>query len=96
MTGIRATAGRYALSLGAGIAAGLLYWLMGVRSPAPPWPALLGLLAIVAGESGVRGLLTRMRSARTRPGSHPGPDHAGRGTPAAPAAAPDPAMTHGK
>lgn len=37
MTGIRATAGRYALSLGAGVAAGLLYWLMGVRSPAPPW-----------------------------------------------------------
>ncbi|MFE2931984.1 DUF1427 family protein [Streptomyces sp. NPDC059221] len=96
MTGIRATAGRYALSLGAGFAAGLLYWLMGVRSPAPPWPALLGLLAIVAGEGGVRGLLTRMRSARTRPGPHPGPDHAGRRATAAPAAAPDPATTHGK
>lgn len=75
MTGIRSTAGRYALSLGAGIAAGLLYWLTGVRSPAPPWPALLGLLAIVAGESGVRALLTRPRSARTRPGPHPATTH---------------------
>ncbi|MET8540801.1 DUF1427 family protein [Kitasatospora sp. NPDC004799] len=93
MTGIRAAAGRCAASLGAGIAAGLLYRLMDVRSPAPPWPALLGLLAIVAAESGVRALLARRRSARTRPRPHPGPDHAGRGTPAAPAAAPDPATT---
>ncbi|GAA3196132.1 MULTISPECIES: DUF1427 family protein [Streptomyces] len=96
MTGFRATARRYAVSLGAGIAAGLLYGLMGVRSPAPPWPALLGLLAIVAAESAVRGLLTRMRSARTRPRPHPGTDHASRGTPTEPAARSDLAMTHGK
>ncbi|MFE7594476.1 DUF1427 family protein [Kitasatospora sp. NPDC057512] len=95
MTGIRATARRYALSLAAGIAAGLLYGLMGVRSPAPPWPALLGLLAIVAGESGMRALLARSRPEPTRPEPHPGPDHAGHGTPATPAAAPHPATTHG-
>lgn len=93
MTGIRATARNYALSLSAGLVAGLLYALMGVRSPAPPWPALLGLLAIVAGESGVRALLTRTRSAPTRPAPRPGPDHTDLRTPATPS---DDERTDGK
>ncbi len=40
----------YLASLGAGILVGVLYALMGVRSPAPPVIALLGLLGMLVGE----------------------------------------------
>jgi XapX domain-containing protein len=40
----------YLLSLGAGLLAGVLYSLLGVRSPAPPAIALLGLLGMLLGE----------------------------------------------
>ena len=40
----------YLVSLGAGLLAGLLYSLLGVRSPAPPAIALVGLLGILLGE----------------------------------------------
>jgi XapX domain-containing protein len=40
----------YLLSLGAGLLVGLIYGLLGVRSPAPPVVALVGLLGILAGE----------------------------------------------
>jgi XapX domain-containing protein len=40
----------YLLSLGAGLLVGIVYSLLGVRSPAPPLVALLGLLGILAGE----------------------------------------------
>lgn len=40
----------YLLSLGAGLLVGIAYSLMGVRSPAPPTIALLGLLGILLGE----------------------------------------------
>lgn len=40
----------YLLSLGAGLLVGVLYSLMGVRSPAPPTIALLGLLGMLLGE----------------------------------------------
>lgn len=40
----------YLLSMGAGLLAGLLYSLIGVRSPAPPAVALVGLLGILLGE----------------------------------------------
>lgn len=40
----------YVLSVGAGILVGILYALMGVRSPAPPLIALCGLLGILVGE----------------------------------------------
>ena len=40
----------YVLSLGAGLVIGLIYSLMGVRSPAPPIVALIGLAGILAGE----------------------------------------------
>jgi XapX domain-containing protein len=43
----------YALSLGVGVAVGVLYGLLGVRSPAPPIIALLGLLGMLAGEMAV-------------------------------------------
>jgi XapX domain-containing protein len=43
----------YLLSIGAGLLVGLLYGLMGVRSPAPPVIALLGLLGMLLGEQAV-------------------------------------------
>jgi XapX domain-containing protein len=43
----------YLLSLGAGILVGLIYSLLGVRSPAPPVVALVGLFGILLGEQAV-------------------------------------------
>ncbi|RAI01951.1 XapX domain-containing protein [Acuticoccus sediminis] len=43
----------YALSLAAGVLAGVIYGLLTVRSPAPPLIALLGLLGILIGEQAV-------------------------------------------
>jgi XapX domain-containing protein len=43
----------YLLSLGVGLLVGVLYALMGVRSPAPPTIALLGLLGMLLGEQAV-------------------------------------------
>ena len=40
----------YVLSLGMGLLVGIAYALLGVRSPAPPIVALVGLLGMVAGE----------------------------------------------
>jgi len=40
----------YLISLVAGLAVGLFYGLLGVRSPAPPAVALLGLFGMLAGE----------------------------------------------
>lgn len=46
----------YLLSLGIGLAVGVAYALLGVRSPAPPIVALLGLLGMLAGETAVTWL----------------------------------------
>jgi len=43
----------YLLSLGAGLLVGAIYGLLGVKSPAPPVIALLGLLGMLAGEQAV-------------------------------------------
>lgn len=40
----------YAVSLVAGVLVGVIYSFLGVRSPAPPLVALVGLLGILAGE----------------------------------------------
>jgi XapX domain-containing protein len=40
----------YIASLGAGLLVGIVYSLLGVRSPAPPVVALIGLLGILIGE----------------------------------------------
>lgn len=40
----------YFLALGAGLIVGIIYSLMGVRSPAPPVIALVGLAGILLGE----------------------------------------------
>lgn len=43
----------YAASAAIGVAVGVAYGLLGVRSPAPPVIALLGLLGMLLGESAV-------------------------------------------
>lgn len=40
----------YLVTLGAGLLVGLVYHMLGVRSPAPPVIALVGLLGILLGE----------------------------------------------
>ncbi|GFZ97768.1 MULTISPECIES: DUF1427 family protein [Sphingobium] len=40
----------YIFSLGAGLLVGIVYSLLGFRSPAPPVIALVGLAGILAGE----------------------------------------------
>ena len=40
----------YLMSLAAGLLVGVLYAVLGVRSPAPPVVALVGLLGILIGE----------------------------------------------
>ncbi|UYY59975.1 DUF1427 family protein [Sphingomonas sp. S2-65] len=40
----------YLISLAAGLLVGIVYSLLGVRSPAPPTIALVGLLGILLGE----------------------------------------------
>lgn len=43
----------YLISLGIGLGVGVLYALLGTRSPAPPVIALLGLLGMLIGETAV-------------------------------------------
>jgi XapX domain-containing protein len=43
----------YLYALGAGLLVGVIYGLLGVRSPAPPVVALVGLLGILLGEQAV-------------------------------------------
>ena len=50
----------YALSLGVGVLVGVLYYLLNVKSPAPPYVALLGLLGMVMGEKLIPLLKTLM------------------------------------
>jgi len=40
----------YLISLGVGVLVGIFYGVLGVRSPAPPAVALVGLLGILLGE----------------------------------------------
>lgn len=40
----------YLLALGVGFLVGIIYSMLGVRSPAPPVVALVGLLGILVGE----------------------------------------------
>jgi XapX domain-containing protein len=43
----------YLISIVFGLAVGIAYGFFGVRSPAPPMIALLGLLGMLAGEAAV-------------------------------------------
>jgi XapX domain-containing protein len=60
----------YLLSFVIGLAVGLFYAFVRVRSPAPPIVALVGLLGMVAGEA-LPGLIHhRLRSDRSVPAPH--------------------------
>lgn len=55
----------YLLSLVLGVAVGLIYQFVDVKSPAPPTIALVGLLGMLAGEHAiafVRTVLTHVAS----------------------------------
>ena len=56
----------YLISLLAGIGVGIAYALIGVRSPAPPLIALIGLLGIVLGETGTAMLKQHLAHAVQR------------------------------
>lgn len=43
----------YLIALAVGILVGVIYGLLNVRSPAPPYIALLGLVGILLGEQAV-------------------------------------------
>ncbi|MBO9575763.1 MAG: XapX domain-containing protein [Sphingobium sp.] len=53
----------YLFSLGAGLLVGVIYSLLGVRSPAPPVVALVGLFGILIGEQAVP-IVKRMLAGR--------------------------------
>ncbi|WP_406273041.1 XapX domain-containing protein [Actinacidiphila glaucinigra] len=62
MDRVRTLLSRCLLAFSVGALAGVLYWLMGVLAPAPPWISLVGLLGILAGEVATRHLLARLRN----------------------------------
>jgi XapX domain-containing protein len=43
----------YVIALAVGLLVGVIYGMLNVRSPAPPYVALLGLLGILLGEQAV-------------------------------------------
>lgn len=68
----------YVVSLLMGLAVGVAYGLLHVRSPAPPLIALIGLLGMVLGEQAVAAakhylVVPAQTSTRQGPGSDPGP-----------------------
>ena len=72
-------------SFATGLLAGAVFWALHVRSPAPPWLALTGLLGMVIGEHAAGRLsknLFRSRPAQSRDGSRhsPVPTGPARGT----------------
>jgi XapX domain-containing protein len=54
------------VSFGAGLLVGVIYWALRLDAPAPIPVALVGLLGIVAGESGTQLLVRRIRARRGR------------------------------
>jgi XapX domain-containing protein len=66
----------YIVSMATGVLVGIIYGLLGVRSPAPPVVALVGLLGILVGEQVIpvgkqlmsgSGLVAAWRQARCAP-----------------------------
>ncbi|MEU1618447.1 DUF1427 family protein [Streptomyces sp. NPDC005722] len=70
---MRTLLSRCLLAFSVGALAGVLYWLMGVLAPAPPWISLAGLLGILAGEVATRRLLARRRKPPAGPAEDPPP-----------------------
>jgi len=68
----------YLISLAVGLVVGLLYSLLGVRSPAPPAVALIGLLGMLIGEQAGTATLGRLKgpnASATVPSAPVGKDH---------------------
>jgi XapX domain-containing protein len=61
----------FLVSLGAGLAVGLLYYLVRVQSPAPPLIALSGLLGIVVGEHAIPFVQAHIRPATAQTQNEP-------------------------
>ena len=59
----------YLASLILGLAVGVVYGLVKVRSPAPPAIALLGLLGMLAGEQAVSLVRSHVSKSDTTPGT---------------------------
>ncbi len=53
----------YLLSLAVGVAVGVIYGLLDVKSPAPPVVALVGLLGMLGGEQVAKAIHDRYRAA---------------------------------
>jgi XapX domain-containing protein len=66
----------YVVSLLMGLAVGVAYGLVQVRSPAPPLIALVGLLGMVLGEQMVNGVRPQIVSP-AHTSAQPPPDRAG-------------------
>ncbi|WP_236775337.1 DUF1427 family protein [Agrobacterium tumefaciens] len=62
------------MSLSVGALVGVLYGIIGVRSPAPPIIALLGLLGMVAGEQIAEAGKTMLAHGKPMPASSATPD----------------------
>ncbi len=72
----------YVASLAVGAAVGISYGVIGLRSPAPPMAALLGLLGMLAGENGVAAIRKSMAGpARAGEVTTPAPPHSPRQPP---------------
>jgi XapX domain-containing protein len=56
----------YLLAFAAGLGAAVVFALFGLSNPAPPWPALAGLLGILGGERVGAVALTAVRRRRAR------------------------------
>ncbi|MGH7027074.1 DUF1427 family protein [Brevundimonas sp.] len=56
----------YLISLAAGALVGVIYGLLNVRSPAPPYIALLGLLGMLLGEQAVQVVKHRLGPATSQ------------------------------
>jgi XapX domain-containing protein len=63
----------YLVSLAAGVLIGVIYGLLNVRSPAPPYVALLGLLGILLGEQAVQHVRHRSPPPVAAPPADPAP-----------------------
>jgi XapX domain-containing protein len=59
----------YLASLVLGVAVGIIYGLVKVRSPAPPAIALLGLLGMLAGEQAVSLVRSHVFKSDIQPGA---------------------------
>ncbi|RYF95925.1 MAG: DUF1427 family protein [Caulobacteraceae bacterium] len=65
-------------ALAVGLLVGVIYGLLNVRSPAPPYIALLGLLGILLGEQGVQYVRHRLTSPAAAVASASTPDQTAR------------------